>query len=153
MTLVIIIGIIGIALTLWNSANWYGFVSGYRYNSEFQGTRYECRLRFATAECDSQCFIGANEAGLYVLKHPASKGWWWKYGAMGFNMNLEIPWSDLAYRPATVLFKDCMRFEIPPRKIYFYIPKDIGDQLLLDAKRTIPAPMATLSLNPNAPIQ
>jgi hypothetical protein len=46
-----------------------------------------------------------------------------------------------------------MRFEIPPRKIYFYIPKDIGDQLLLDAKRTIPAPMATLSLNPNAPIQ
>ncbi len=53
MTLVIVIvGIIGAALTFWNGANWYGFVSGYRYNSEFKGKRYECRLRFATSECE-----------------------------------------------------------------------------------------------------
>ena len=53
LTLVIIIvGIIGAALTFWNGANWYGFVSGYRYLGEFQGKRYECRLKFATSECD-----------------------------------------------------------------------------------------------------
>jgi hypothetical protein len=150
---IIIVGIIGVALTFWNGANWYGFVSGYRYNSEFQGKRYECRLRFATSECDSLCFIGANESGLYLLYHPASKGWWWKFGAGGFNKNLEIPWSDLDYRPVTMLFKDCIRLEIPSRKIYFYIPKDIGDQLLIDAKRKIPIPNATLSLKPRAPIQ
>ena len=46
-----------------------------------------------------------------------------------------------------------MRFEIPPRKIYFYIPKEIGDQLLIDAKRKTPTPNVTLSLNPRAPIQ
>ena len=154
MTLgIIIIGIIGVALTFWNAANWYGLVSGYRYNGEFQGKRYECGLRFATSECDSLCFIGANESGLYLLYHPASKGWWWKYGAGGFNKNLEIPWGDLDYRPVTMLFKDCMRFEVPARKIYFYIPKGIGDQLLIDAKRNIPPPNALLSLNPQAPIE
>ena len=91
-------------------------------------------------QSDSLCFIAANESALYLLYHPASKGWWWRYGAGGFNKNLEIPWSGLDYRPVTILFKDCMRFEIPPRKIYFYIPKDIGDQLLVDAKRKIPTP-------------
>jgi hypothetical protein len=52
-----------------------------------------------------------------------------------------------------MLFKGFMRFEIRARRIYFYIPKDIGDQLLIDAKRKIATPNATLSLNPNAPFQ
>ncbi|MGA7573723.1 MAG: hypothetical protein WBV31_07025 [Terriglobales bacterium] len=142
-----IVGIIGAALTFWNFSNWYGFVSGYRYNGDFQGKRYECRLRFATSECDSLCFIGANEFGLYLLYHPASKGWWWKYAAGGFNRNLEIPWRDLDYRPAKILFKDCMQFEIPPRKVYFWVPKDVGDQLLIDARRKTPTPNATPSWN------
>ncbi len=150
---IIIVGIAGVALTFWHGANWYGFVSGYRYNSEFLGRRYESRLRFATSEHDSLCFIGANESALYLLYHPASNGWWWKYRAGGFTKNLEIPWSDLDCRPVTMLFKDYMRFEIPPRKIYFYIPKDIGDQLLIDAKREIATPSATVSLNPRAVIR
>ena len=154
MTLVIVIvGIIGVALTFWNGANWYEFVSGYRYNSEFQGRRYECRLRFAASECDSLCFVGANESSLYLLCHPPSKGWWWKYGARGFNKNLEIPWSDLDCRAVTMIFKDFMRFEIRARKLYFYIPKDVGDQLLIDAKRKMPSPNATLSANPGGAIQ
>lgn len=148
MTLVFIIaGVLAVALVFWNGANWYGFVSGYRYNSEFQGMRYECRLRFATSEYDSLCFIGANESALYLLYHPASKGWWWKYGAGGFKKNLEIPWNDLDYQPVTMLFKNWMRFEIPPRKIYFYVPKDVGDRLLIDAKRNPTTPNAMPSPN------
>jgi len=52
-----------------------------------------------------------------------------------------------------MLFKGFMRFEIRARRIYFYIPKDIGDQLLIDAKRKTPTPNVTLSLIPRAPIQ
>jgi hypothetical protein len=130
---VVIVGVIGLALTFWNAANWYGFESSYRYSGEFQGNRYECRLRFANSECSSQCFIGANGSGLYLLSHPARKGWWWRYGAVGFKKNLQIPWTDLQCRPRTILLKECMWFEVPSRKIYFYIPKDIGDKLLIDA--------------------
>jgi hypothetical protein len=150
---IIIVGIIAVALTFWNGVNWYEFVTGYRYNGEFQGKRYESRLRFATSECDSLCFVGATEAALYLLYHPRSKGWWWKYGARGFNKNLEIPWSDLNYRPVTIFFKECIRFEVSTRKIYFYIPKDIGNQLLIDAQRATSSPIAKLSLIPEPPIR
>jgi hypothetical protein len=71
---IIIVGIIAVALTFWNGVNWYEFVTGYRYNGEFQGKRYESRLRFATSECDSLCFVGATEAALYLLYHPPQQG-------------------------------------------------------------------------------
>jgi hypothetical protein len=131
---IVIVGVIGLALTFWNAANWYGFESTYRYSGEFQGNRYECSVRFANSERGSQCFIGANGSGLYLLSHPARKGWWRRYGPAGFNKNLQIPWSDLKCRAGTSLFKECMWFEVPSRKIHFYVPKDIGDKLLIDAQ-------------------
>ena len=138
MTLaIVIVGVIGLALTFWNAVNWYGFESGYRYNAEFQGKRFECPLRFANSECGSRCFIGANGSGLYLLSHPARKGWWWRYGAVGFNKNLQIPWSDLECRAGTMLLKKCMWFDIPSRKTHFCIAKDIGNKLLIDAGRPL----------------
>ncbi len=143
MTLVVVIvGVLGLALTFWSGANWYLFQSGYRYNSEFLGKRYECSLMFVSAENSNLCFVGADGAGLYLLSHPDGKGWWWRYGVVGFKKNLQIPWSDLECRPRTVLFKECMWFEIPSRKIYFYIPREIGEKLLIDAGRKIGAAKA-----------
>jgi hypothetical protein len=68
-----------------------------------------------------------------LLSHPDGKGWGWRYGVGGFKKNLQIPWSDVECRPKIVLLKECMWFEVPSRKIYFYIPREIGDKLLIDA--------------------
>jgi hypothetical protein len=140
MTLVIIIvGTLGVALTFWNAVNWYSFQSGYRYHGEFQGKRYECSLRFANSECDTPCFVGADEGALYLLSHPNRKGWWWRYGAVGFKKNLQIPWSDLDYQAGKMFFKDSIRFQIASSRTYFFVPRDIGDKLFVDAQRSIPA--------------
>ena len=148
--IVVIVGVLGLALTLWNGANWYLFQSGYRYNSEFLGKRYECSLKFVNAEHNNLCFVGGDGAALYLLAHPNGKGWWWRYGVVGYKKNLQIPWSDVECRPKTVLFKECMWFEIPARKIYFYIPREIGDKLLIDAGRKIGTAQVGLSENSEA---
>jgi len=106
----------------------------YRYHGEFLGKRHECSVRFANSECGILCFVGANESGLYLLSHPDRKGWW-RYGGLGFKKNLEIPWRDLDYRGGRVLLKECMWFHIPTRKIHFYVPREIGDKLLIDGAR------------------
>jgi hypothetical protein len=43
-----------------------------------------------------------------------------------------------------------MWFEIPARKIYFYIPREIGDKLLIDAGRKIGTAQVGLSENSEA---
>lgn len=137
MTLVIIIVvIIGFALTFWNAVNWYDFDSSYRYDGEFLGKRYECSLRFANQERDALCFVGANGSGLYLLSHPGRRAWWSYRGA--FKKNFQIPWSDLNCRAGKIFFQDCMWFDVPSRRIHFYVPKEIGDKLLTDAGREIP---------------
>lgn len=137
-SVIVIVGVIGLVLMFWNAANWYGFESGYRYHGQFQGKRYECGVRFANSECSELCFIGADAGALYLLSHPNRKGWWWQYGGMGYKKNLQIPWSDLEYRETTILLKPCTWFEVSGKKIYFSIPKDIGDKVLIDAERKIP---------------
>jgi len=144
VALLMIIGGIGIAaLMFWNAVNWYGFESEYRYDSDFQGARYDCRIRFANLECSSPCFVGADESSLYLLAHPNSKGWWSNRAAVGFKKNLQIPWSDLSYRAGTGVYKGSIWFDLRTRKIHFYLPKDIGERLLTDARRlSSPSSMA-----------
>jgi len=134
---IVIVGIIGLILTFWNALNWYEFQRSYRLQDEFPGKRYECSVRFANSEVGAQCFVGANTSSLYLLSHPNRKGWWWQSGGVGFKKNLQIPWTDLDCRSGTMLFKGYTWFEIPSRKIHFYLPKEIGDKLLTDAERKV----------------
>lgn len=144
MTAVIAIAVfvLAVALTFWNAGVMRRFETDYRYDGEFHGQRYECVLRFANMEYGMRCFLGADASALYLLTAPNHKRSWWMSSRTAasnkiFKTNLRIPWTDLGWQEKTILLKDCFWFEIPAKKIYFYVPKDVGGKLLVDAGRKI----------------
>ena len=148
MTFAIIIAVFAItaALMFWNIGVMRRFQSDYRYIGEFHGQRYESVLRFANMETGIWCFLGADASALYLLTASDRKRRWWTSSYRGvsneiFKTDLRIPWTDMGWKEKTILLKDYIWFEIPGKKIYFTVPKDAGDKLLVDAGRKIPAPI------------
>jgi hypothetical protein len=86
------------------------------------------------------CVVGADESGIYLLKHPESDRFSWniKGGHRVFRRDLLIPWKAFSYRAGKVLFKECLWLEMPSRRIYLHVPKDVGEKLLEDARRDYP---------------
>lgn len=128
-----IIVVIGVALTFWNALGWHGFARDYRFEGSFPGHRYECNLRFANSEDSNPCFVGADQFGLYLLARPGEKTSWWRHRRRSLKQNYYIPWSDLEWRAGRMFLEDCIWFNIPSRRIYFYLPKEVGEHLLTDA--------------------
>ncbi len=146
MTLVIVIAVslLAVLLMFWNVGVMRQFQNDYRYVGEFPGKCYECVLRFANMESGIWCFLGADASALYLLTASDRKRPWWTSSYTGvsneiFKTDLRIPWTDLGWKEKRILLKDCVWFEIPAKKIYFTVSKDVGDQLLVDAGRKIPA--------------
>jgi hypothetical protein len=142
MTPVIAIAVfvVAVGLIAWNAGVMRRFKRDYRFNGEFHGKRYECVLRFANLESGIWCFLGADTSALYLLIATERKRHWWMGNRVGlanqiFSTDLQIPWSDLAWREKRNLLKDCIWFEIPASKIYFYVPRNVGDNLLFDGGR------------------
>jgi hypothetical protein len=142
--LVIAVFVIAVALVLWNAGVVRRFQSDYRYDGEFQGQRYECSLQFANSEHGIRCSLGADGSALYLLAVPKRTVSWWKNRAAHsfFRANLRIPWSDVEWREKRIMLKDSIWFEIAAKRIYFYVPRDVGDKLLVDAGRKIPSAFA-----------
>jgi hypothetical protein len=124
-------------LIVWNIRRVYGFESDYKYTGSFAGKRYECAVGGLSEERDALCFMGADESGLYLLPHPKKLRWFSGYRGV-FKKSLFIPWTDVAYRPGKALLKECLWFDLSARRVYFYIPKDVGEKLLNDAGRGMP---------------
>jgi hypothetical protein len=134
--------VLAAALMLWNAGVMRRFESDYRYDGEFHGQRYECVLRFANMEYGMWCFLGADASALYLLTASNRKRSWWMSGHTAasnriFKTDLRIPWTDLGWQEKTILLKSCVWFEMPAKKIYFYVPEDVGGKLLVDAGRKI----------------
>lgn len=140
MLLAIVIVLV-VVLMGWNFARMYNFETDYRFFGYFQGNRYECLLGGLSQEHGTLCFIGADEQGLYLLPHPKPALTWWNYQwrRQVLNKSLLIPWRDINCRAGKVLLKDCIWFDLARRKIYLYVPKDIGERLLTDARLMIAA--------------
>lgn len=141
--IVIAVSVMTVALIWWNAGIIRRFNSDYRYDGEFHGNRHECAVRFANSESGIWCFLGADTSALYLLTASERKRPWWTWSDRGtaheiFRTDLRIPWSDLDWREKRILLKDCIWFEIPARKICFYVSRDVGDKLLVDAGRKIP---------------
>lgn len=138
--LVAIVVVLVVVLMGWNFARMYNFETDYRFSGYFQGNRYECVLGGLSQEHDTLCFIGADEQGLYLLPHPKPARTWWNYQRRRqiLKKSLLIPWRDISCRSGRVLLKDCIWFDLAPRKIYLYVPKDIGEKLLADARVMVP---------------
>jgi hypothetical protein len=135
----IAVAVMAVALVFWNASIMRRFKSDYRYYGEFHGKRYECILLFANMEFGILCSLGANASALYLLTPPQSKRSWWSYrGAHElFKTDLQIPWNDLGWREKRIFLKDYVWFELPRSRVYFYVSKDVGHKLLIDAERMI----------------
>jgi hypothetical protein len=107
------------------------------YTGSFAGKRYECAVGGLSEECDALCFMGADESGLYLLPHAKKPRSFWGHRGV-FRKSLFIPWTDVAYRPGKALRKECRWFDLSARRVYFYVAKDIGEELLKDAGRGMP---------------
>ena len=139
-----LLGGLAVLLTLWNAARISSFQRDYGYQGGFPGTPYECDLRSADSEWPVRCFLGATDAALYLMADPQAlkRSWWgWeKYGSFRnvFKTNLRIPWTSLQCRAGSMFFKEVIWFENRPRRFYIYVPRAIGEKLLIDAGRQIP---------------
>lgn len=129
-----------VLLVAWNFVRVYRFQADYNFDGFFQGTRYECRIGGLDEDGGTLGFIGADEFGLYLLPHPQTDRRWWAYprGFRIFKKSLYIPWTDIRCRSGRVLLKDCIWFDLAPRRVYLYVPKDVGEKVLTDARRQIP---------------
>jgi len=118
----------------------YRFQTDYKFDGFFQGARYECKLGGLGDEHRTLCLIGADEFGLYLLPHPNPPRHWWAYPSQYriFKKSLYIPWTDIRCRSGRVLLKDCIWFDLAPRRVYLYVPKDVGEKVLGDARRAVP---------------
>jgi|HubBroStandDraft_2_1064218.scaffolds.fasta_scaffold49410_2 hypothetical protein len=128
----------GIYAYVWNIRRVTGFERDYKYDGIFSGKRYECRMGGFSEDRATLCFLGADANGLYLLPHPKPAFSLWRRRDVVFKIALFIPWTDLGYRSGKVLFKECVWFDLEARKVYFYVPKDVGEKLLNDAGRGVP---------------
>jgi hypothetical protein len=146
MTPVFMIAVFVLAAVLmaWNIGVMRRFQNDYRYDGAFHGQRYECVLRFANMDHGFWCFLGADASALYLLTASNRKRRWWASSPLGvsnkiFKTDIRIPWTDLGWQEKTIVLKNCVWFEIPGKKIYFYAPVEVGNKLLIDAGRKIPS--------------
>ncbi|MGA8273907.1 MAG: hypothetical protein WB919_20255 [Candidatus Sulfotelmatobacter sp.] len=144
--IVLVVLVFGIFLMLWNIARMRGVQRDYSYEGEFPGNHYLCDLRSAGTESTIRCQIGASDSALYLMADPetqAKLSWrpWkvqnWDFRALS-NTNLRIPCTDLQYRTGKMFFRDVIWFENRSRRFYVYVPREIGDKLLIDAGRAVP---------------
>ena len=94
-------------------------------------------------ESNILCLVGANETGLYLTRPTGVKSTWtrgdWKKGhAVLLKAPIFIPWSALSYCRKSFLWKDCIRFDVPSNKSYFYIPLPDAEKLFRAAAKRLP---------------
>lgn len=127
-------------LISWNYVRLHRFERDYRFPGLFGGRHYECRIGGLRSENRVLCFIGSDMSGIYLLPHPKPNRRFLgcQIGEDVFKDSILIPWTDIHCRSGRGFFKHNIRFEIPPRKIFLYVSRDIGEKLLTDAGRNVP---------------
>ena len=127
-----------VLLMLWNIRNQRSFERDYSYDGSFAGQRYECIVGGLNSEHRMWCMAGADRSGIYFLPSPKNQNLFWNSGLGVFKKSLLIPWQDIAYCSKRVLFKDCIWFDLSPRKVWIYVPRETGEKLLIDGHREVP---------------
>jgi len=134
----ILFAIAAVLLVLWNVRNQNSFERDYAFHGSFQGTRYECLVGGLATDHRMLCMAGADRSGIYFLPHPKRQSFFQSSHRGIFKKSLFIPWQDMSYSSKRVLLTDCIWFDLSPRKVWIYVPKEVGEKLLTDAHREIP---------------
>jgi hypothetical protein len=137
---ILLIAAAAVGLIVWNASRVRRFENAYRHDDGFGGTHYETPLGLPNSEAKIQCLAGADQSALYLLKGPPSRSSMWQLfqHRPTFRYSLRIPWQDIECRTASMFFKPCIWFDLPSKKIHFYLAADIGQRLLTDAGRKSP---------------
>jgi hypothetical protein len=145
--IILVVAGLGALLTLRNLSRRRSFQRDYGFQGEFPGKYYACEVRISDAEAASRCRIGATDSALYLMADPEvqrnAKWRMWQYRDWDFraisNTDLRIPWNDLHCKAGKVFFKDVIWFQIPTRRFDVYVSREIGERILADGRREIPA--------------
>jgi hypothetical protein len=126
-----------VLLVGWNFLRLYRFERCYSSNDSFPGQRYECIVGGLDPGHGTLCMVGADPSGLHVLSHPGPGRSMLSFrrAYRPYKKNLFLPWKDVNCRSGMAVFKECLWFDMPSRKVYLNVPKDIGGHLLADAGR------------------
>lgn len=127
-------------LISWDYIRLHRFERDYEFPGLFGGRRYECRLGGLRSEHCVLCFIGSDMSGIYLLPHPKPNRRFLgcQIGEDVLKKSILIPWTDIHCRSGRGFLKHNISFDIPSRKIFLYVPRDIGEKLLTDAGRSVP---------------
>jgi hypothetical protein len=138
--LILVVAAAAVGLIVWNASTVRGFENAYRHDEGFGGKLHETPLGLPNSEAKIQCLAGADQFALYLLKGPLRRSSIWQLfqHRPTFRYSLRIPWQDIECRTASMFFRPCIWFDIPSRKIHFYLAADIGQRLLADGGRESP---------------
>ncbi len=133
-----------IALVLWNVFRVRAYQRDYRFDGLFKGTLHDCQLGVSSAEELFYCRIGATEDALFLMalarddERNRRKFWGYDHNFRRFSpTDLRIPWQDLECRVGKLFLKDVLWFENHPRRLYLYVPQEVGERVLKDAGRRV----------------
>jgi hypothetical protein len=137
---VFLIAAAAIGLTVWSASKVRRFENAYRHEGGFGGTLYETPVGLPNSEAKIQCLAGADQSALYLLKGPPRRSSILQLfqHRPTFRYSLKIPWQDIEYRRSSLFLRPVIWFDIPAKKIQFYVAADIGERLLADAGRKSP---------------
>jgi len=111
----------------------------------FTGAVVEASVRFALAEYQAYCVIGATTEGLYLGPSTAArnKRRWWRREYLLIKAPLFIPWTALQYHGLDSPFGAFVRFDVPSLRVglspvCFFISQKTAEPLLASVGRHIP---------------
>jgi hypothetical protein len=142
---VTMVALVGAAFVLsWYASDVRRLTRDYGSTAPFEGPVVEALVRFALAEYQAHCSIGANSEGLYIAPSDATlkKARWWHPGYHIIKTPLFIPWGALRYRAAGTPFGAYVRFDVPSLRVglspvCFFIRQSDAEPLLANAGRQI----------------
>ena len=115
------------------------FRSKYAADQAPSGPARVCEIGFPASEVSTPCIAHSSAAGLYIYSSEDQM-------RKVYGVDLEpsflktpvcIPWSDMRYRRAPPPLVDMMRIDLTADKATFFIKRDIAEQLLRDAGKSI----------------
>lgn len=138
---IVLAALAGAALLIaWTARNSKRFYRDYAFTGAFDGKVQECWLGGLATKAPTLCFAGADRTGIYLLAPPAQRRRWNIFGTSRgvLKQSLHLPWTDFEARAGLAAFRKVIWLRFDARRIYLYVPREIGLALLLAGGRAVP---------------
>lgn len=144
LKMVMVVGVACVFVLSWYVNDVRRLTRDYACTTPFGGAFVEASVRFALAEYQAYCVIGANSEGLYLGPSIArlNRERWWRRGNHVIRTPLVIPWTALQYHGLDTPFGAYVRFDVPSLRVglspvCFFISRDTAEPLLAGVGRHV----------------